>query len=359
VKFVPDNLTIRQAAYADKPALAAFLAAAYGGRDQYKFPRRWEWAFQRNPFLAGDAPPVWIAVTEDGRIAGQSAALVEPLVIGGREVRAGWGVDFHVLPEYRGQGIGTKLQAANNAAHEVFMSLSMTAGAAGIKSSIGMQTLPPVPVFTRILQHDPASVRATLAKRFPPAQFLAAPLARLLTRREARALRGYAPPREPRVEPVDAFSGGFDSLWARVSPKFSALIRRDSQYLTWKFRQQPHMTHEIFAARRAGALCGYVTLRRARPPERNAGIICDLFADPEDAAPLGALLWRAVQFFREAGVTYITAASSVPAYQAALRALGFKHTKSAAPMIRADVDVPQSGWLLGKGDHDWDQYPLA
>ncbi len=366
-----EKIIIRQATLADKPALAVFLAAAYEGRHQYKFPRRWEWAFQHNPFLQGEGLPIWIAVTADGGIVGQSAALVEPLIIHGREYRVGWGVDFHVLEAYRGRGLGTQLQAANNAAHEIFMSLSMTEGAASIKAALGLQPLPAVPVFTKIVNHDPASVLDTLHTRFPRVptsslKFIAAPLAQFLTRRDAgfalRQAQG-APrgePVEPLIKPMEAFSGEFDALWERLSPKFTALIRRDAAYLTWKFRQQPHMAHEIFAARQADALCGYLILRRARPPERNAGIICDLFADPEDDATIGTLLHHAVLHLREAGVTYITAASSVPAYQIALRALGFKHTKSATPLIRAGVvDVPQEGWLLGKGDHDWDQYPLA
>jgi hypothetical protein len=59
------------------------------------------------------------------------------------------------------------------------------------------------------------------------------------------------------------------------------------------------------------------------------------------------------------GATYILAASSVREFQQEFTALGFKQTKTANPMIQAGVAVPQAGWLLGKGDHDWDQFPLA
>ncbi len=106
-------------------------------------------------------------------------------------------------------------------------------------------------------------------------------------------------------------------------------------------------------------MTGYLILRIAQPPERDTGILLDLFCDPADSATIQTLLHHGTAFLKNAGATYITAASSVPAYQAVLEELGFKHTKTATPMIRAEVEIPVDGWLLGKGDHDWDQYPLA
>jgi len=359
-------ITIRQATLADKAAIFDFLRLAYAGRWEYKFPHRWEWAFERNPFWEGEGLPVWIAV--DGpRVVGQSAALVEPLVIRGREYRVGWGVDFFVLPEYRGQGIGTRLQAANNAGHEVFMSLSMARSAAVIKSRIGLRPLPPVPVFTRILRHEPDSVLRTLAARTRlPAGLLRLCGAHRLAAGVLHVRDGFRdrvrrPRPVPGVEliPVEVFTEEVDALWQAVSPHFAALVRREAEYLNWKFCQQPHMRHQKAIARREGEVCGYVVFRRARPPERNAGVLVDLFARPDDEGTLCALAGYALARLREQGVSYVTAASSVPAIQACLLALGFKQSGAAQPMVRAGVDVPQQGWLLGKGDHDWDQYPLA
>lgn len=360
---MPD-LHIRQATLADKPAIFDFLRQAYPNRWQYKFPERWEWEFERNPFVRGSLP-VWIALDGD-RVIGQSCALVEPLVIYGQEHRVGWGVDFFVLPAYRGQGVGTRLQQANNAGNEIFMSLSMAAAAARIKSNIGLQPLPPVPVFTKIVRHDPESVVKTLAVRtkWPERVIRAAGLHRLgaslLTARAARKDRGARREQDfslsPTVEltPVERFGPETDDLWHRVSGKFSALIRRDAEYLNWKYVQQPHVQYERFVGER-----GYIIFRRARPPERNAGLILDVFAEPPDEATQRALLGFAIQRLKAHGVTYIQTASSVPTVQQILTARAFKQTKSVTSLIRAEVPVPHTGWLLGKGDHDWDQFPLA
>jgi len=359
------ELHIRQATLADKPALFDFLRLAYLDRWQSKFPERWEWEFEHNPFLRGNDLPIWVAVDGD-RVVGQSCALVEPLVVHGKEYRVGWGVDFFVLPEYRGQGLGTRLQQANNAGNDIFMSLSMAASAAHIKSNIGLQPLPPVPVFTKIIHHEPESVLQTLAKRtkLPEILLRGAGLhhlgAGLLTARDARRDRGriILPAGGVELIPVQQFGPEVDDLWARVSGKFSALVRRDSEYLNWKFARQPHAEHQRVIAQRNGQACGFVIFRQTRPPERNAGLILDMFADPKDDI-IRVLLAYATHQLRERKVMYVQAASSVREFQQVFVALGFKQTKTATPMIRAGVAIPQEGWLLGKGDHDWDQFPLA
>ena len=356
------KVIIRRATYADKPAIFEFLAAAYPGRSEFKFPHRWEWAYENNPFLTGDAPPVWIALSPDGRVIGQSAALVEPLVVDGAEYRVGWGVDFHVLPEYRGQGIGTRLQAANDAENEVFMSLSMADSAAGIKRGLGLEPLPEVAVFTRILHHDPDSVRETLIRRFgrlPPALAggLAGPAARLLTKRSRP--RGAPIPPDLQIRREPHFSEAYDRLWARLGAEYRTLIRRDARYLTWKFRHQPHMHYEILGGYRDDGLAGYVVLRRARPPERNAGILVDLFTDPGDRAVTALLIDAALRRFYDLEATYVTAATGASHIRDALVVTGFKETRTVTPLARAPFPLPEDGWLLGKGDHDWDQYPLA
>ncbi len=360
------QIEVRRATLADKNAIFEFLEQAYSGRARFKFPQRWEWAYERNPFTDGQLP-VWIAVVA-GRVVGQSAALVEPLVVDGRRYRLGWGVDFYVLPEYRGRGLGTRLQAANNASHEVFMSLSMAAGAARIKETLGLQPLPEVGVFTRIQRHDPDSVLKTLAGRvplLPPVLVrrmgLHRRVAEWLTARARREEAGFQDERDDslQIESLETFGDHSAALWARLGSRYRALVRRQAGYLNWKFAEQPHMEHARFMAYRVSVPVGHLVLRRARPPERNAGIIADLFCDPADEPAARGLLLLALAWFRDRGVTYVQAAASAPFLKRLYLSLGFKQTAARTPLARSDFQLPQDGWLLGKGDHDWDQYPLA
>ncbi|HNB55270.1 MAG TPA: GNAT family N-acetyltransferase, partial [Anaerolineales bacterium] len=216
------EILVRQATLADKTALFDFLRQAYPERSQYKFPERWEWEFEKNPFARGTLfvrgrLPIWIAL--DGvRVVGQSCALVEPLVVHGQETRVGWGVDFFVLPEYRGQGLGTRLQQANDTSHEIFMSLSMAAAASRIKANIGLQPLPPVPLLMKIVRHDPESVLKTLAARtkLPEKLIRVSGIHRLgaslLTQRTARRERDFSLPEPGTLTPVEYFGPEMDAL---------------------------------------------------------------------------------------------------------------------------------------------------
>jgi GNAT superfamily N-acetyltransferase len=357
------DIEVRQAQLVDKAAIFEFLAQAYGERSQYKFPERWEWAYEHNPFWDKAGLPLWIAVTAQGKIVGQSGALIEPLWIRGSAHRASWGVDFFVLTEFRGMGLGSRLQTANHAAADVFISLSMAAPAARIKAKMGMQSLDPVPAYLKILNHEPASLTQTLAQRLPGlptflGHRLSRPLAALLSWRGARRDRQ----REKallRVSLQETFGAEFDALWNRLSTHYQVLIRRDAAYLNWKYGRQPHIQPQVFLAWREDLPAGYLIVRQSRPPERSAGILLDLFCAPDDSPCIDSLLTAAIQHFRAHNVVTLRAASSQAAIQTALIDTGFKRRSEAVPMVAAQQALPESGWLLSKGDHDWDQYPLA
>ncbi len=364
-------ISVRRAAPEDKPAIFEFLKLAYAGRWQFKLPERWEWQFERNPYRRGDPLPVWIAVDDAaGKVVGQSCAMLEPLTIGGSERRAAWGVDFFVLPEYRQQGIGRRLQQTNRDAHEIFMSVSMAEAARRIKASLEMTPLEPAAVFTRLARYEPESVTEAVVKRLGVALpktlagWLAAGLNVLLDLRDRR-LQNLVDKRLT-LERVYAFGAEFDRLWEAVSPHFHALVRRDAAFLEWKYRQQPHVRYACLLARRGGEPCGYVIFRVGQPPERRLGIIADLFAAPSDGAAIRSLLAAAILYCKRQRVKDIVAASTIPAYQHGLVSLGFRRVKAVTPMFYCRLESAEieaalqpGAWLLGKSDQDWDQYPLG
>ncbi len=165
---------------------------------------------------------------------------------------------------------------------------------------------------------------------------------------------------------VDAFPEEINMLWDTVSPHFHAIVKRDANYLNWKFVRQPHMNHVRFIARRKGDICGYLILRKCRPPESNAGIIVDIFVPPDAKAVTRTLLANAVKYFRDQNVNYVKVATTVREYQKCLESLGFRKKRNVIPMFLSRVALPggdqvlePGSWFLSKGDHDWDQYPLG
>ena len=375
-------IQVRRATLEDKPALFKFIQAAYQNRWQYKIPERWQWEYVDNPFLNGTELPVWIAVDEEGNVLGQTCALVEPVKIGDEVYRLGWSVDTYLFPEYRGQGIGFQLQKANSDANEIFMSLSMSNANRRIKSGLGSVPIDPVAIYSRLMRYESESIRQAVIKR---AGRKWARLGKLLEgvlhwtfldRLAAYVLNVWLgiknyreiPEVEPNIsmEPVDLFKDEINQLWEEVSPHYYAIVKRDAKYLNWKYVQQPHITYLRFIARKNGKICGYLILRKGKPHERYLGIIADLFTTPDQKDVISSMVVFAVDFFRRQKVKDILVASTIPVYQSCFVELGFQKTKEVFQMFHAGQENPvfnlalESGsWFLGKGDHDWDQYPLA
>ena len=375
-------ITIRRATFLDKPEIYEFIQQAYEGRWQFKIPERWEWEYIHNPFIGKIDLPVFIAVDETGKVVGQSCALVEQVKIGDDLYPLGWGVDAYVLPEYRSQGIGYELQKANDKAHELFMSLSMAGAVRKMKIDLGAVPLEPVPVYRRYLEFTPDIIRNAAIERVAQNQpslrrWVSAGLRvtfldRFLTwmknkRREFgdhKLLQNLDPGLV--LTEVDIFPEEIDLLWERLSAKFYAIVRRDRTHLNWKYVEQPHMDYHRFIARRGGDACGYLILRIAKPPERNIGVISDIFVDPADGPAISTLLSFAVMYFREHRVAEIVAATTIPEYQRCLDELEFAKMDEEHPVLHARVSstaietaLEPGRWFLGKSDHDWDQYPLA
>ena len=363
-------VTVRQATLADRAAIFDFVKLAYPDRWQYKIPARWEWEFASNPYWEGPDPPIWIAVDPAGQVVGQSGAMVEPLAVGDEEVRVGWSVDTFLLPEYRGQGLGRDLQRANDLANPIFMSLSM---------SDGSSPLDPVYTYIKTVRHNPDEILDALLDRLPGGtkNLVGRPMKGLrLNRSMARAaslrvdirdaIRSAQSHPSIEVETVPEITPEFDRLWQTVSPDYTALIKRDQNYLKRKYDAQPHTDYHRLVARKDGVICGYLILRRGRPPEPNRGILTDLFTAPEDGNSIHALLGAGIAHLRSQGVESILAATNWHQYQEALKTYHFRETGRVIPMIHCreapkicDTLLSPGSWLLGRGDHDWDQFPLG
>jgi hypothetical protein len=301
-------------------------------------------------------------------------------------------VDTFLLPTYRGQGIGFQLQKANDEGNPIFMSLSMSGANRRIKAGLGSVPLEPVMSYTRLTRYTPESMRAAAVRKLAKDRALAGKLVsgamrstlldRVsagvlnmgLARRNARQLGRKTKPSTGGLhfESVSTFGSEIDSLWQELSPKFYAAITRTSQYLNWKYARQPFAQYTRLLAMRGDQVCGYLIYRVGQPPERNVGILADFLIDPEDSAGLHRLLVEGVRRLQADGAKDISAAATLAPYQRALESLGFLPVKEVFAMFHckpeaadelSSVDcaraVEPGSWLLGRGDHDWDQFPLA
>lgn len=343
-------MLIRQATLDDRAAIHEFIRTAYADRAQYKIPERWQWQFVDNPFWSGPGLPIWIAV-DGARVVGQTGAMLEPLKFGAAATRVAWSVDTYVLPEYRGQGLGHRLQQANQEHHRVFISLAMSEQNRRIKASLGGCSLPGLQVFElrRAYRHAPVP----------------RPLGRLLTavaawrwRRRSHAARNQL--RRLLVTEVSRFDERFDEFWKAHRERYDVTVERTSQYLNWKFCEQPHAAYRRLAVERLGELAGYVVFRAPAAVEPSLAIIADVVPALQGRPGWTDLVVLAVDRLGAAKAEKVRVGTSQADCAAGLRQLGFRPTRRYTPMCHAaDLTIGQdASTLLGLGDHDVDQFPL-
>lgn len=373
------EVLVTQAAKEDEKIIEEFLKIAYKDRWQFKYPDRWYWEFVNNPYWAGDKLPIWIAL-QDGRLVGQTCAMYSPLMVGGYLYKVAWSVDTIVLPECRGGRIGNRLQRASANHNKIFMSLSMSEANRRIKIKFGSIPVDPVCVYTKRMSYHRDTIYKFFIKRAEKNAII-----RKLTHRIVRvllidgllaflantlvdihnvSLKNKAKANTTKIRRIENFDC-VQSLWEKTKNQYDVIVVRDAQYLNWKFVRQPHMDYKKFTAERGGETKGYIVFRKGQSPERNIGIIADLYAAKGDKETLEALIASAVDFFGKS-VELIECATTVEEYKRAYLNLGFVKIKEVVPMFYSKEDFPgediitkHGSWFLNRGDHDWDQYPLA
>jgi len=345
------SIFIERLESADRGRLFEFLDTAYPGRSQFKHPDRWQWQFEHNPFLDHQPLPVWVARDVD-RIVGQTAAQIEPLHGVAGVASVAWSVDTIVLPEYRGQGIGKRLQQANQQAHTAFASLSMSTANRRIKQSLGARPLPAMTEMALGRVARPQSPWRRLSSR------LTDNLARHRFNRATRLSRAYR--QRIRCEPIERFGPDTDSAWESIRNSVGWSIDRTSRLLNWKFLEQPFTSFQPFVVRVDSQPSGWFVLRCPAVDESPLGIVSDLVIPPDEPRMARAVVVEATRRFEEMGVQSIRIGSSTPMLHKVLASCGFRPLRRFEPMWHQQTPAarPPGSILLTLGDHDLDQFPL-
>ncbi len=100
-------MEIRTASSVEEPALRAFYAEAFPARAEF-LGLHWRWLYRVGRF-SGIEP---LVLVEGGRVVGHAGAIPLTLSRLGVSAPAIWFVDFSILPELQGQGLGAKLTEA-------------------------------------------------------------------------------------------------------------------------------------------------------------------------------------------------------------------------------------------------------
>jgi hypothetical protein len=374
------SFIVRQATLDDKDAIWNFLQKAYGERSKFKYPERWYWEFVDNPFWESKALPIWIALHND-EIIGQTCAMYVPLQLGEKFYNAAWSVDTIVLPLYRGRGIGGKLQRTSSKNHKIFLSLISSRINRKIKANFGSETLINVTTFQKWIKISRNTFLSAVEKRMMDSIFfnekcflyfrtfkidkLLTPAINLLYSFRDKIYRKKIIDSNIEIREIDFFEDDINEFWEKTRDQYEFIVVRDKKYLNWKYCGQPHTKYKRFIALKGKEICGYIVLRKAKPPEPNIGIITDIFVHPQDKTTIIRLIKFALDYF-STEVEAIKCATSVSQLKECLTQFQFAQEQEQPLMVFSKESQIMLQLLnikrhiaLCMGDHDWDQYPLA
>jgi len=313
---------------------------------------RWDWQYRRNPAARRGEPLIWVA-REGGSVIGQYAAMPVVVQVDGREVEAAWGMDVMVAPERQRQGLGEQLFRTWDRNVGAALGLGLTESSLRLFQKLRWPDLGSVPSLAKPLSRR-ALRRPTWSRTINRLiSALISPWVRLIARPR---------PVTEEIRVIKQFDERFTELWSRLAREFSFAVRRDADYLNWKYVQPPHVRYHIAALVRGDRADGYIVYRHVREPLGRTTRLVDLLASPSDEAGILALLRWLDREARAADSDRIRTYLTHAGFRKLLRKSGYYQTKSAVQLVAKfnAVEMPDTfyaeadGWHVTLGDADLD-----
>lgn len=345
------DVQIKQFELSDKEALLSFLSVAYVNEPRKADPVYWNWHCLQNPYAASGNIPLWV-VKKGDEIVGQAGTIPVRLQVGDDERIAIWILEFILLPEYRGQGLGKRLLLLARATHPTMFALGYNEMSGNVLRRLEWVTMGNIHRYQRLLFPG-----VTIKETVPPLREL---INLCYTPMRPRAGR-LTSSREMTVRAVTKFDESFDDLWLRASKQWPCAVVREAKYLDWQFMKQPGKKFEVLGLYDGEKLHGYAVLffRKAErggfPPK---AAISDLCYDAERANDvidelLKASLRLAIE--RRAGSLVMDVLDL--RVENHLRRFGFWQIKRSPPFMvyspdRRELMYDARNWFLTRADSD-------
>ena len=344
---------IRQLQNNELERLTEFLQRAYPGEVRKASLPYLRWYYNQNPNVEPDCLPVW-AVAKGNKIVGQLATIPVQFKAGAAYTKAIWILEFILLEEFRGKGLGKRLVLAAREKYPTMITLGINEASTRVFTSLGWKPLGNIHRYHKMLFAGSAA-RELGDKRLlcESLNLLSYPLRAFLRLRSST--HKYEIRRDPPL------TREIDDLWEQASPQWPAAVRRDYRFLSWQFLQQPGKTFDFIFLYERGKLVGYTILFFRKgvgnaPPPKAA--ISDLVFDSQNQdevidALLNAALMLAIE--RRAGslVTDVLDAR----VESHLKRLGFWRIKNSPRFMASSAEFQEilyqpDNWYLTRADSD-------
>lgn len=337
----------------DRDQVQALYRRVFGADMAEASRLRWNWQYRSNPQRPSSGPQIWLA-REGPTIIGQYATMPVRLAVRGTEIDASWGMDVMVAPERQRQGLGEILFGTWDRNVGASLGLGLSKGSYKLFQKLRWPDAGPVPCLVK-----PLSRRALRRGNWPVG------VNRLVSAVSYPVIKVIArdrPLRAP-VELVRRFPPSFSALWTRLAPKFDFIVRRDADYLHWKFIQPPHVRYSVAVVKRDGQESGYAVYRHVQEPRGRVTLLVDFLTDPDDAVSFGSLLRFVDREARANDSDKIRCFCLHEGFRRALKRGGYFAVKSTVQFVAKinaidvgpDFYADTKRWHVTLGDSDQDR----
>lgn len=350
---MPSDVQIKQFELSDQAALLSFLRRAYPGEPRRGDVAFWKWHFLENPHAEPGDIPVWLA--KDGNeIVGQMATIPVMLKVGQEEKRAIWSIDFIMLHEYRGRGLGKRLvHAAQESYCKTMMELGHNEQSGAVFRSLKWVELGNINRYHKLL--FPGDALKEISRFGPLRSFTNLIYKPFRPRLSAPSESGFA------LRDVTAFDSSFDDLWRDANVQWPCSVVRGSSFLEWQYLRQPGKKFDVLGYYEKDRLLGYVVLFFRKPEPggvlSKAAITDICYCATNTEKVIDALLTGALRLAikRRAG-GLVTDVLDVRVEQR-LQRFGFWRIRKSPPFMVHSVEdqeliYERKSWFLTRGDAD-------
>jgi hypothetical protein len=268
----------------------------------------YEWKVYKNPVMKGD---IHFEI-RDGRAVGSGVVMPKKVAILDEIVLAAETADSFTVPEYRGQGINTKmLDIGNNWAISHGMHLIYgppNEANARIEIKMGYKPVEHInwAYLTKSLNNLSLASKLTakimLGKQVQKSvRHLRYLSKRLITGRQSIQSRQNSSKNDYTIMPIDRFTNEVDPLWG--NPRYSFFVYRDKEYLNWRYFDNPDK-FIVLAALKGKDYLGYIALKLSN--DKRTGILCDFVTVNDRSDVFLALVRESEEALRKNRVERIT-----------------------------------------------------
>jgi GNAT superfamily N-acetyltransferase len=103
---------------------------------------------------------------------------------------------------------------------------------------------------------------------------------------------------------VDSFGNRFDKFWSKIAGKYEIIIKRDSEFLNWRFCNLGFRSYDILSAQVGDELVGYAVIRCTEIQRTPIGLVMDMLIERSSRGEQAGLsiLSEATKIFTRAGM---------------------------------------------------------